>query len=126
MALLVQKFGGTSLSSVLHIEQVAEKIIKTRKQGHDVVAVVSAMGGDTDRLITLAKTIQDDPDAREYSMLTSAGEQISMALLAMALNKHGCQARSFTGGQAGIITDDSLVAVLCQQKTHRPTDHSSI
>ncbi len=107
MALLVQKFGGTSLGSLLCIEQVADKIIKTRRQGHDVVVVVSAMGGDTDRLIKMAKTIQPSPDAREYSVLVSAGEQISMALLAMALLNRGCQAESYTGWQIGIKTDES-------------------
>lgn len=104
MALFVQKFGGTSVGSLVHIQHVAEKIIETSKQGHQLVVVVSAMGGDTDRLIDMAKKIQLDTDAREYSMLVSTGEQVSMSLLAMALNARGQKAHSYTGWQAGIKT----------------------
>ncbi len=80
MALLVQKFGGTSVGSLNHIEHVAEKIIQTRNKGYDIVGVVSAMGGDTDRLIKMAKEFQKNPDPREYDVLVSTGEQISIAL----------------------------------------------
>lgn len=107
MALYVQKFGGTSLASLIHIEQVAEKIIQTRKQGHDVVVVVSAMGGETDRLVKMAKALQETPFPREYSVLVATGEQTSMSLLAIALIARGCQAQSFTGTQAGILTDEA-------------------
>ncbi|MCW5588809.1 MAG: aspartate kinase [Legionellales bacterium] len=108
MALLIQKFGGTSLETLPRIQQVADKIVATRREGHDIVVVVSAMGGDTDRLIHMAKQMQEFPDPREYSMLVSCGEQISIALLAMALRTRGCPAVSFTGWQAGIKTDDRL------------------
>jgi aspartate kinase len=107
MSLFVQKFGGTSLGSLAHIERVADKVIRSRKQGHDIVVVVSAMGGETDRLINLARALQDNPDPREYSVLTSSGEHVSMSLLAMALIAKGCPAKSFTGSQAGIQTDSS-------------------
>jgi aspartate kinase len=107
MALYVQKFGGTSMGNLQRIAQVAEIIIKTKKQGHAVVVTVSAMSGETDRLINLAKEIQAEPTPREYAMLVSTGEQASMALLAMALEARGYKARSHTGWQAVINTDSS-------------------
>lgn len=106
MALIVQKFGGTSVGSIEKIQQVAAKVIQTRAQGHEVVVVVSAMAGETDRLINLAKMIQSEPDPREYAVLATTGEQVSIALLTMALLAQGHKARSFTGAQAQILTDE--------------------
>ena len=105
--LLVQKFGGTSMGSLERIAHVADKIIKTRQEGHQVAVVVSAMAGETDRLIALAREAQEEPDAREYSMLVSTGEQVSMSLLAMTLLNRGFHARSYTGSQAGIYTNSA-------------------
>lgn len=106
MALIVQKFGGTSVGTPERIQHVANKISATRALGHDVVAVVSAMNGETDRLIGLAKAIHHEPDPREYAVLVSTGEQVSIALLSMALMAKGCFARSYTGPQAQIQTDN--------------------
>jgi aspartate kinase len=107
MALFVQKFGGTSVGNVERIEAVADKIVATRAQGHDVVVVVSAMSGETNRLIALAEQIQSIPTPRELDVLVSTGEQITIALLCMALHKRGCEARSFTGAQVKILTDSA-------------------
>ncbi len=107
MALIVQKYGGTSIGSAERIQCVAEKIAGFRDQGHDVVVVVSAMSGETNRLVGLAKAIVSQPDAREYDVLLSTGEQVTIALLAMALKQRGCPARSFTGGQVRILTDSA-------------------
>lgn len=107
MALIVQKFGGTSVGSIERIRHVASKVIDTKKQGHDVVVVVSAMHGETDRLINLAQDLTIDPHQREYDVLVSTGEQVSMSLLAMALNAANVPARSYTGSQVGIITDNN-------------------
>jgi len=105
MALIVQKYGGTSVGSVERIEHVAEKIAAFGAQGHKVVVVVSAMSGETNRLMELATAIQPQPDCRELDVLLSTGEQVTIALLAMALKKQGIAARSFTGGQVCIRTD---------------------
>ena len=105
MALIVQKYGGSSVGTVDRIRHVASRIIKTKQQGHDVVVVVSAMQGETDRLIQLANSLVNNPVPREYDVLVSTGEQISIALLAMALNAEGCSALSLTGQQVGIMTD---------------------
>lgn len=105
MALIVQKYGGSSVGNLDRIHYVAEKIIKTRSQGHRLVVVVSAMYGETDRLIQLAHALTQKPDPREYDMLISTGEQVSMALLSMALNAKNCPSRSFTGHRIGIFTD---------------------
>jgi aspartate kinase len=105
MALIVQKFGGSSVGTIERIRLVASRIIAAKQQGHNVVVAVSAMQGETDRLIQLANALTTDPEAREYDVLVSTGEQVSMALLAMALNASGCPARSYTGSQVGIITD---------------------
>ena len=105
MALLVQKFGGTSLGTVERIEAVAEKIQQFKAQGHAIVVVVSAMSGETDRLVALAHQIQDPPTPRELDVILSTGEQITIALLSMALNKRNCPACSYTGGQVAIKTD---------------------
>ena len=105
MALLVQKYGGTSLGTLDRIQHVAKKIIAAKGQGHQVVVVVSAMYGETDRLVRLANALTHFPDPREYDVLVSTGEQVSMALLSIALNHHGCRSRSFTGAHVGIHTD---------------------
>jgi len=105
MALIVQKFGGTSVGDIERIQRVAQKIKQTRAQGHDVVVVVSAMNGETDRLINLAKSVNAEPDPREYAALVAAGEQVSITLLTLALIAQGCPARSYTGAQAHIRTD---------------------
>lgn len=106
MALIVQKYGGSSVGNLDRIHAVADKVIHTKKMGHDVVVVVSAMYGETDRLIRLANSLTQYPNPREYDVLISTGEQISMALLSMALNDKAHPARSFTGSQIGIRTDN--------------------
>jgi len=103
--LVVQKFGGSSVANPERIKKVAERVVKYRKRGHDVVVVVSALGDTTDELIDLASKVTDDPSEREMDMLISTGEQISCALLAMAIQKLGVPSISFTGAQVGIITD---------------------
>ncbi|UTM48538.1 MULTISPECIES: aspartate kinase [Glutamicibacter] len=107
MGLIVQKFGGSSVSDAEGIKRVARRIIDTKSKGHDVVVVVSAMGDTTDDLLDLAGQLTDNAPAREMDMLLSAGERISMSLLAMAINQFGEQAASFTGSQAGLITDST-------------------
>ena len=104
MGLVVQKYGGSSVESAERIRRVAERIVATRRDGHDVVVVVSAMGDTTDELLDLAQQVSPLPPARELDMLLTAGERISMALLAMAIESLGATARSFTGSQAGVIT----------------------
>ncbi len=108
MALIVQKFGGTSVGSVERITQVAEKIRKFRAEGHGLVVVVSAMSGETNRLIALAKDISEDPDPRELDVILSTGEQVTIGLLAMALKAIGVPAVSFTGPQVRIGTDNAF------------------
>ncbi|MBB2496494.1 aspartate kinase [Aquipseudomonas ullengensis] len=108
MALIVQKFGGTSVGTVERIQQVAEKVKKFRENGDDIVVVVSAMSGETNRLIELAKQVSDDqPVPRELDVMISTGEQVTIALLAMALIKRGVPAVSYTGNQVRILTDNS-------------------
>ncbi len=107
MAILVQKFGGTSVGSVERIKAVAQRIAASRELGHDLVIVVSAMGNTTDELTALAKTISPNPPQREMDMLLSTGEQVSIALLSMALNEIGIPAVSMTGAQVGIITESA-------------------
>lgn len=107
MALIVQKYGGTSLANVDRIEAVADKVAGFRDNGDDVVVVVSAMSGETNRLTELAYEVMDRPTLREMDVLLSTGEQVTIALLSMALEKRGYGARSFTGGQIRILTDDS-------------------
>ena len=107
MALIVQKFGGTSVGSAERIGAIADSVIKTRQQGHDVVVVVSAMSGETDRLLGLAKAIADRPQPRELDVLLSTGEQVTIALTAMALEKRECPAVSYTGAQVRILTDSA-------------------
>ena len=107
MALIVQKFGGTSVGTVERIEQVADKVLRFRQEGHQVVVVVSAMSGETNRLLALANEVQEQPTARELDTLLATGEQVTIALLAMALTKRGQPAKSFTGAQVRILTDDA-------------------
>jgi aspartate kinase len=104
VALVVQKYGGSSVDSAERIKKVAERIVETRKEGHDVVVVVSAMGDTSDELLDLAKQVCPEPQQRELDMLLTAGERISNALVAMAVHALGVNARSFTGSQAGVIT----------------------
>ncbi|WP_334150068.1 aspartate kinase [Microbacterium sp.] len=105
MALIVQKYGGSSVANAESIKRVAKRIVDTRRAGHDVVVAVSAMGDTTDELLDLANEVAPIPAPRELDMLLSSGERISMALLAMAIHSMGFEARSFTGSQAGMITD---------------------
>ncbi|MCZ6828126.1 MAG: aspartate kinase, partial [Gammaproteobacteria bacterium] len=107
MGLIVQKFGGTSVSSIEKIEAVADKLANFREQGHDLVVVVSAMSGETNRLIALAHEVDEAPAPREMDVLLSTGEQVTMALLSMALNKRGIPAKSYNGSQVRILTDNS-------------------
>ncbi len=107
MSLVVQKYGGSSVADAACVKRVAQRIVDTKKAGHDVVVVVSAMGDTTDDLIDLANQVSPEPPGRELDMLLTAGERISMAVLAMAIHDLGVQARSFTGSQAGVITDAS-------------------
>ena len=117
MSIIVQKFGGTSVASVAHIEHVAGLIMDARKAGNQIAVVVSAMGDQTDRLDSLAKEVDfnDPASRREVDVLLSTGEQITIAVLAMTLMKFGCAARSFTGAQAGIVTNSSHTRARIQQ-----------
>ena len=108
MSLIVQKYGGTSVGNIERIENVAEKVIGWRERGYGVVVVVSAMSGETDRLIGLAKGITPRPHPRELDVLLATGEQVTIALLCIALEKRGCSARSYTGGQVRILTDNAF------------------
>ncbi len=105
VSLIVQKYGGSSVADAASVKRVARRIVDTKKAGHDVVVVVSAMGDTTDELLDLAEQVSPLPPARELDMLLTAGERISMALLAMAISDLGAEARSYTGSQAGLITD---------------------
>jgi aspartate kinase len=108
VALIVQKYGGTSVGTIEKIKHVAKKVVEAKKAGNDLVVVVSAMAGETDRLIELAHKIVDKPDEREYDVLVSTGEQVSIALLSMAIQDLGFRAVSFLGFQIGIITNDDF------------------
>ncbi|QBQ56117.1 aspartate kinase [Nitrosococcus wardiae] len=107
MTLIVQKFGGTSVGTLERIEAVAEKLVASRRQGHDLVAVVSAMSGETNRLLGLAHEIDTQPNPRELDVLLSTGEQVTIALLSIAIEKRGIPARSYTGAQVHIRTDSA-------------------
>ncbi len=104
--LIVQKYGGTSVGNPERIKNVAKRVVQTREEGNDVVVVVSAMSGETDKLINLANQVSENPDPREMDMLVSTGERVTIALLAMAIQAMGHKAQSFTGRQAGIICDN--------------------
>ncbi len=120
MALIVQKYGGTSVGSVERIKCVAEKVVKFHKQGNQVVVVVSAMSGETNRLVALANEISTEPSAREYDVLVSTGEQVTISLLSMAIHQLGVAAKSFTGAQVQILTDDvhakARIKSICDKK----------
>ena len=106
MAIIVQKYGGSSVADVDKLRRVAERVMRTHREGHDVVVVVSAMGDTTDELLALAAKVSANPDRRELDMLLTAGERISMALLSIAIRELGGESISFTGSQSGIITND--------------------
>ena len=110
MALIVQKYGGSSVADTEAMKRVAQRIVDTHNAGHRVVVVVSAMGDTTDDLLDSAAALTDNPPEREMDILLSAGERISMALLAMAVNELGVEARAYTGAQAGIKTDSHFGA----------------
>ncbi|MGH8757115.1 MAG: aspartate kinase, partial [Burkholderiales bacterium] len=107
MALIVQKYGGSSVGNIERIKSVAQRVARFKAQGHQIVVVVSAMSGETDRLINLAKQIQAHPDPREFDVMVSTGEQVSIALLSMALMDIGLKARSYTGAQVKVLTDNA-------------------
>ena len=107
MALIVQKYGGTSVADCARIEHVADKVCAARRAGHDLVVVVSAMSGETDRLLGLGTSIAPRPNPRELDVLLATGEQVTIALTALAIEKRGFKARSFTGGQVKILTDSA-------------------
>ena len=109
MSIVVQKYGGSSVADVAKIRQVAERVMRTKRAGHDVVVVVSAMGHTTDELLALAKQVSPNPDRRELDMLLTTGERVSMALVSIAIRELGGEAISFTGSQSGIITNDRHV-----------------
>lgn len=130
MGLIVQKFGGSSVSDAEGIKRVARRIIDTKNQGHEVVVVVSAMGDTTDDLLDLAGQLTDEAPAREMDMLLSAGERISMSLLAMSIDQFGERAASFTGSQAGLITDSThgkaRIMEVSPQRVRRAIDRGFI
>src|ERR1700704_2760843 len=108
MALIVQKFGGTSVGSVERIRSVARRVAKWKAAGHDLVVVPSAMAGETNRLIALAKELQPQADPRELDVVASTGEQVTVGLLAMALLELGVKAKSYTGWQVQVLTDSAF------------------
>ena len=108
MALIVQKYGGTSVGSPERIKNVARRVARFKANGHQIVVVVSAMSGETNRLIALAKQIQENPDPRELDVIVSTGEQVTIGLLAMAIRELGLNAKSYTGGQVKILTDSAF------------------
>ena len=108
MALIVQKYGGTSVGNPDRIKNVAQRVARFKAQGHQIVVVLSAMSGETNRLIALAKSIQTNPDPRELDVMISTGEQVTIALLSMALMEMGLKAKSYTGAQVRIVTDDAF------------------
>src|SRR5690242_16049311 len=124
MALIVQKFGGTSVGSVERIQAVAQRVYKTVKAGNSLVVVVSAMGKTTDGLVKLATEISPNPNRREMDMLLSTGEQVTIALLSMALQELGQPAISMTGAQVGIVTEaEHTRARILDIKTNRLSRH---
>ena len=130
MALIVQKYGGTSVGTIERIRNVARRAIKTKEQGHSVIVVVSAMAGETDRLIELAQQITDLPDEREYDVLVSTGEQVSVALLAITLHSMGNSAVSFLGHQIKIQTDSAFskarILTIDSERIMNSLDHGTI
>lgn len=130
MALVVQKYGGSSVQDADRIKKVAERIVRTHKEGHDVVVVASAMGDTTDELLDLADQVSPAPPPRELDMLLTAGERMSNALLAMAIHALGVEARSFTGSQAGMVTTskhgDARIVTVNPQRLREALDEGSI
>lgn len=130
MSLVVQKFGGTSVATPQRIKNVAQRVVRTRAQGHEVVVVVSAPGDTTDELIKMAYEIAPLPDEREMDVLLSTGEQISIALVAMAIKSLGCDAVSFTGPQVGIVTDNvhtrARILSVSSEKIRREQDKGKV
>ena len=124
MALIVQKYGGSSVSDAASVRRVAKRIVDTKRAGNDVVVVVSAMGDSTDELLELAHEVSPDPPGRELDMLLTAGERISMAVLAMAIHDLGEEGRSHTGSQAGLITDSAHGAARIVDVTPRRILHA--
>lgn len=123
MSIVVQKYGGSSVADVDKLGRVADKVVAARREGHDVVVVVSAMGKTTDQLLALAKQVDQNPPRRELDMLLTTGERVSMALLSMAIQKRGQDAISFTGSQSGIITNDRhFDARIIEVRPHRIED----
>ena len=114
MGLIVQKYGGTSVGSIERIKNVARRVAKWKAQGHDLIVVLSAMSGETNRLIALAKEVQAQPDPRELDVIASTGEQVTIALLAMALTELGLKARSYTGSQVKVLTDSAFTKARIQ------------
>lgn len=130
MALIVQKYGGTSVGSTERIKSVARRVAKFKAQGHKVVVVLSAMSGETNRLIALAKEIQQDPDPRELDVVISTGEQVTVGLMAMALKELGLNAKSYTGTQAQLLTDSAFtkarIVSIDEQKIRNDLDKGNI
>jgi len=129
--LVVQKYGGTSIRSIERIKAVAERVVRTQKEGNHVVVVVSAMSGETDKLIGLAHQLSENPDEREMDLLLSSGERTSAALTAIAIRELGCKAVSFTGRQVGIITDEAhtrakIERITGEQLVKKSLDEGSI
>jgi aspartate kinase len=118
--LIVQKYGGTSVGSIERIRAVAERVVETKKQGHNVVVTVSAMSGETDKLIGMANRVSPSPDGREMDLLLSSGERISASLMAIAISEIGFKAMSFTGRQVGIITDEAHTKAKIERITGEP------
>lgn len=130
MALIVQKYGGTSVGNVERIHHVADRVLKSHAEGHKLVVVVSAMSGETDRLVSLAQQCSKKPDPREVDVLLSTGEQVSIALLSMALIERGCPARSYTGPQVHIRTDQvpnkARILAIDSQKIHNDLSQGKV
>jgi aspartate kinase len=130
MALIVQKYGGTSVGSVERIKNVARRVAHWKTRGHQLVVVLSAMAGETNRLIALAKEIQTNPDPRELDVMLATGEQVTIALLSMALKEQGVQARSYTGAQVKILTDSAYtkarILAIDEQKIRAALDHHEV
>ena len=130
MSLIVHKYGGTSVGTIERIQAVAAGVAESHKAGDQVVVAVSAMSGETNRLIALAKEIDEQPPAREMDVLVSTGEQVTIALLCMALNKLGIAAKSYTGGQVRITTDSShgkaRIKEIDSHKMHADLDAGSV
>ena len=130
MALIVHKYGGTSVGSVERIGNVAHRLEKWHRAGHQLVVVVSAMSGETDRLINLAKKVQQYPDARELDVVASTGEQVTVGLLAMALLERGLKAKSYTGSQVHVLTDSAFnkarILSIDERKIREDLDNGTI